>query len=752
VAWVAIWTRPITTALDFIRTAFRAAVETGDLTYGCFCCDWIVTDLLTRGDHLDEVWLESEKSQDFVRRARSRDYIHRVVSQRWFIECMRGRTAPHSIFGDAQFDETAFEMLLEDDNSTIVCWYWILKLQARCILNDYEMALAAATRAKHLLSAATGCIQLLDYNYYSALAIAAAFEAAPLDKQSEWRETLITQVDQLREWADNYPPTFLDKFALVSAELARIEGRDLDAMRLYERAVRSARENGFIQNEGIASEVAGRFYLNRGFETIGHIYLRGARSCYQRWGAKAKVEQLDHLFPGLEGQLALAATSTMGASVEHMDLATVIKALQAVSREIDLEKLIETLMASALEHAGAERGFLFLRRGLEQRIEAKATTSGDKVEVSLARALEAPARFPETILRYVARTLKSVILDDAVARNDFSDDAYVQATHPRSVLCLPIVRQREAIGVLYLENNLAPRVFTSGRLAVLELLASQAAISLKNAELYADLQQENSERVKAEEELRLSTNALSHLQEEVRQASRAAMMGELTASLAHELNQPLGAILSNAQAARRLLVGKKPNVEDASAALDDIIRDDARAADIIRNIRAVFTRDEVEMSLLDLRQILLDVEDLLTRDASSKEISFRLELPPSLPAVIGNRTQLIEVLINLVSNAFDSVLESADGPREVEVRANRRETGKVHIVVRDSGTGIAPEIMPRLFDPFFTTKPKGMGMGLAIVRSIIEKHGGRLWATPNPRRGATFEFELSSEVNAQSRN
>ena len=123
VAWVAIWTQPVTAALDFVRSAFRAAVETGDLTYACYCCDWTVTDLLTRGDHLDEVWRESEKSLDFVRRARSRDYVHRVVSQQWFMQGMRERAAAFLTFGDAQFDETAFEALLNDDDRTIVCWY-----------------------------------------------------------------------------------------------------------------------------------------------------------------------------------------------------------------------------------------------------------------------------------------------------------------------------------------------------------------------------------------------------------------------------------------------------------------------------------------------------------------------------------------------------------------------------------------------------------------------------------------------------
>jgi signal transduction histidine kinase len=737
VAWTALWTQPVTTALDFVVAAFRAAVETGDLTYACYCCDWAVTELLARGDHLDEVWRESEKSLDFVRRAKSHDYVDRAVSQQWFIQSLRGPAPAFFTFGDSQFDESTFEALLINDDSTIVCWYWILKLQARFILGDYEAALAAASQANPLLPAATGCIQLLDYHYYAALTITALFDAAPSNQQSEWRELLFAHVKQLQEWAENYSPTFYDKHSLVLAEVARIEGRELEAMRLYDEAIRSAHENGFIQNQAIANEVAGKFYLSRGFETIGHAYLRNTRSCYQRWGAQAKVERLDQLYPEIARQAPLRDIATMGSSIEKLDLTTVVKALQAVSREIDLKKLIETLMANALEHAGAERGLLFLRRGAEHRIEAQAITRNNKIEVILAASFATPPEFPEPVLNYAIRTQESVILDDASVPNQFSDDAYVLARRLRSILCLPLVRQGESIGVLYLENNLAPRVFTQRRIAVLELLASQAAISLKNAQLYADLRQEYSERRRVEKELR--------------QGSRAAMMGELTASLAHELNQPLGAILSNAQAVRRFLAAKKPDLAEVNAAVEEIIEDNSRAVEVIRNVRALFRHDDAQMSPVDLKQVFLDVGRILATEATLKNVTLRFNLPAALPIVNGNRTQLLQALMNLVLNAFDAVCEDGVELREVEIRASQPEPGQVHIAVSDSGKGIDPGIIPRLFDTFFTTKPGGMGMGLAIVRSIIETHGGRLWAaTRNRDCGATLELELPVNGRAES--
>jgi PAS domain S-box-containing protein len=513
------WTQPITTAIDFNRATIRTAIETGDLTFACYSMCQSVHGLLLRNDPLDAVWRESEKSLDFVRKAGFRDMADAIVSHQRFIATMQGRTATFSTFGDAQFDEAAFEAQLTGDRiPTMVCLYWIVKLKTRFLSGDYAEALAAADKAKALLWASAVWIQLLDYFYYTTLTMAALYEKASADEQTGFRKLLIAHREQLREWAENYPPTFGDKHALVSAELARIQGRDLDAMRLYEEAIRAARENGFVQNEGVANELAAQFYLKRGIEKVAHSYLHDARYCYLRWGALGKVQQLDERYPAMEKQASLRSTTTIGTSVEHLDLGTVMKASQAIAGEIMLEKLIETLLVIAVEHAGAERGLLILPRGEEHRIEAEARTGRDKVEVQLGPRLVTPTQLPESLLRYVIRTQESVILDDASIQNRFSEDDYLRQKRSRSVLCLPLVKQAKLMGVLYLENNLASRVFTSSRFALLELLASQAAISLDNATLYAelaklnanlaelnaDLTQENSDRRRAEEALRAS--------------------------------------------------------------------------------------------------------------------------------------------------------------------------------------------------------------------------------------------------------
>jgi PAS domain S-box-containing protein len=486
---VAPWTQPIMIAIEFMRATFRTAIETGDLVFACHGLVPLIAGFFLRNDPLEAVCRESEIALGFARNAKYRDIADIIQSQQRFIANMQGRTENFSTFNDAQFDETTFEAQMTGDRMALmIFWYWTLKLKARFLSGDYAEALAAAGRAKLQLSSSSALIHVLDYVYYSALTLAACYETVSTDQQQAWRELLTAHLEQLREWAENYPPTFGDKHALVSAEIARLEKRDPDAMRLYERAITSAREHGFVQNEALSHELAARYYLARGFEAIGHTYLRNARNCYDRWGALGKVRQLDELYPHLHKQLdPTSPIATIGTSVGQLDIETVIKASQALSSEIDLPKLIEKLMRIAVEHAGAQRGLLVLLRGDEPQIEAEAVAGHKRVDVTVRRAAVTPYEIPQSALHYVIRTRERVVLDDASVGTLYSDDKYVRQKHPRSVLCLPILEQTKLVGALYLENNLTPGAFTPERLAVLEMLASQAAISLENASLYSDL-------------------------------------------------------------------------------------------------------------------------------------------------------------------------------------------------------------------------------------------------------------------------
>src|SRR6267154_756161 len=486
------WGRHVRAALPLIRRGLETALQTGDQTYSAYAYCQLVQNLLTSADPVEEVQREAETALEFAQKTRFALVVDVAMGQLGFIRTLRGLTPQFGSFCDAAFDEDRFEQHLEESPSLIwpACLYWIRKLQARFHAGDYGQAVAAAAKARPLLDATNGLFEEADYHFYGALAKAAAFDSAPLHERQEHSAALAEHHERLVLWARNCPENFANRAALVAAEIARVEGRDLEAECLYEQAIRAAHEQGFVQNEGLAYELAARFYAARGFDAFADLYLRRARHCYQRWGADGKVRQLVDLYPRLrESEPALDSRGTSGAPVEQLDLATVLKVSQAVSGEMILDRLLDRLMRAAIEHAGAERGLLIARRGDELQIQAHATASGADVTVNLRDSDHAEAALPQSLVRYVMRTQETVILDDASSQNLFSADPYLVRRRARSVLCVPLVNQGNLICVLYLENNLAPRVFAPTRIAVLKLLASQAAMSLENARLYRDLAQ-----------------------------------------------------------------------------------------------------------------------------------------------------------------------------------------------------------------------------------------------------------------------
>jgi GAF domain-containing protein len=247
----------------------------------------------------------------------------------------------------------------------------------------------------------------------------------------------------------------------------------------------SARQNGFVHLEGLAHELAGRFYDVHGFETSARAHLREARHCYLRWGAEGKLRHLDQLYPYLRPPEGVSdADSAISARLQHLDLATVLEGLQAVSGEIVLERLVDSLLRRAIEHAGAERGVLIVTSAGGLLIQAEATVSGGTIAVRVNEKPLCADDLAESVVQYVARTHETVILKDASVSDPYSTDQYVRRAHARSILCVPLVKQGRLMAVLYLENRLAPGVFTPARIAVLQALAPQAAMSLENSRLY----------------------------------------------------------------------------------------------------------------------------------------------------------------------------------------------------------------------------------------------------------------------------
>src|ERR1700716_272506 len=454
---VAHWTQHLPICPVFLRRAFDAAQNSGDLTYAAYSRADLNTNLLASGDPLGEVEHEVENALEFVGKVRFGLISDLITAQHRLIRMLRGLTPDFNSFNDAEFDESRFEQHLGNNPRLAIAAsrYWIRKLQACVYAGNGASAVAAASKAASLLWTVPTQVELSEYHFYAALGRAARCDTAAAEERPQHLDALASHLDQIAVWAGNCPATFANREALLSAEVARLEGRDMDAMRFYEEAIRLAREHGFIQNEGLAHELAARFCAARGLATIAHAYLRSARYCYLRWGAEGKVRQLEQSHPQLrEESTPTPPTATFGVSIEQLDVGTVVKASQAVSGEIVLSRFIETLMTIALEHAGAERGMLILLHGDEPRIEADARTGREMVEVTLRQVAVRPSELPESVLHTVLRTRQSVILDDAPQSNLFAADAYVQRWRPRSVLCLPLQKQKDRIGLNYLGHNL----------------------------------------------------------------------------------------------------------------------------------------------------------------------------------------------------------------------------------------------------------------------------------------------------------
>ncbi|MEY9161530.1 AAA family ATPase [Bradyrhizobium japonicum] len=1099
------WTAHVREGRDVLRRAFETANQIGDLTFAAYYYTHLNTYLLAAGEPLDKVQVEAEHGISFARKIRFGFAIDSVSGQLGLVRTLRGLTPIFGRFDDGQFDELLLEARFRKNPDLALAEgsYWTRKLQARFFAGDFAGALQASFRAQQLQPTSASFFECAEYHFYSALSRAASCDFAAAGQCQEHVRALTAHHRQLEVWATACPYNFENRAALVSAEIARIEGRAFDAMSRYEQAILSARANGFVHNEALAYELAARFYASVGFEEIAHLYLGNARLGYLRWGAHGKVRQLEHIHPELrQNDHAPGPTGTIEAQVEQLDLATMIEVSQALSGEMELESLIDKLMRTALERAGAERGLLIVPRGDELRIEAEAITTGEDVDVRvhLPEGANIAAALPQSLARYGIRTHETVILDDATSRNPFSGDPYIVQHRARSILWLPLINQKKLIGILYLENNLTPNVFTPSRVTPLKVLASQAAISLENSRLYDDLADREgkirrlvdaniigifiadredrileandaflrllgydradlvpghvrwtelsppewrerdkltqaelnstgiarpfekeyfrkdgsrvpvlvgaalfkeggdrlafvldlTERKWAEDRLRRSeawlsqaqrlsrsgnwvynattglyiywsdesyriwgfdplqglpsredmwrrihpddrdrvletvqeavrkktdfeaefrillpdgtikylegtshhlfspdgallealtstvdvtqrklteqalreseqnlrstidgipglvaifapngdleainrqiveycgqslgelknwatngtihpddlpllaevftksiaagipfgaearvrrfdgnfrwfeirsipvrdasdrivrwyslltdtedrTQALTRLQQmqsDFAHMNRVSVMGELAASLSHEILHPIATALNNAWAGTRFLEMSPPNLDKAKVALGCVVRDADRAKDIVGRMRDQIKKAPPRKELFDFNEAIEEVIAMVRSTITKNGVVVRTYLMTGLVAIRGDRVQLQQVCVNLILNAVEAMSTVEDRARKLSIRTEQSQSGGILVAVHDSGPGIDPRNLERVFEPFYTTKTSGVGMGLSICRTIINHHGGRLWASANEPQGTVFQFEL----------
>ncbi|AUX41119.1 ATPase [Sorangium cellulosum] len=754
---------PLTASLAALKEGCDVGVRSGDPVWVAYSALFYQVQSWARGDHLDEIFVDPMWS--LVNEFQS---LRAVTSYRQAARSLRGATlVPGGFDDDTGFVDTEHEATIKREGLWLSFQhYCTAKIETLFYFERYQEALAVVEDAR-----AAGDIEVVlfaqytptEFIFYTALLASAVYESTPAEERERHLATLQASLGKIRTWAENCPVNYKHKLELVSAEAARIAGRELEAIELYERALESARQNGFLNHHALAAELAARFHLARGRRTLASLYLGKARAAYARWGAAGKVRALDERYPDLD-VLAPESEAAAGAA---LDLITVLKATQAISGEIVLEKLLAKMMQIIIENAGAQRGYFILERAGRLWIEAAGTVDGAATALQSV-AVDEHGDLSIAVVNYVVHTGQQIVVDDAASDVRFASDPYIARRKPKSLLASPIVSKKQRVGILYLENNLATSAFNAGRLRVLELLSTQAAISLENALLYDTLEQRVQER----------TRELIETRNQLVAQEKLASLGSLTAGIAHEIRNPLNFVNNFALLSANLCDALAEEIEALRGSLDRNATD--RIIEILLDLRSNSAKinqhgqraDGIVRAMLEharggggsagwskVNKLVADHARLSLHGMRSRDREHAVRLlesyDPSLDRGCVVPHDIGRVILNLVNNAWYATrlkrLAGAEGYTPTIAMSTTNLGGSVEIRVRDNGNGIAEEVRGKIFTPFFTTKPApdGVGLGLSLSHDIVaQRSGGSLRFESEPGEYAEFIVVLPKHEGA----
>ncbi|MFY0568802.1 AAA family ATPase [Archangium lansingense] len=499
------WRAPLRTDLPLSRQAFAAGLASGDLQFADYAVSITAYILFAMGTSFSLMLSELESGLTFFRKRSVHRMVDSLLALRQAIRCLQDRARERTRFEDDEFNEATFLASNRNLFATITL-YRILRLQVSYLLGDYEYAREMSREAAAHLDSISGWFFVAEHNFYTSLLLAACCAKATPEEQSHLLAEIAANQHQLGIWAENCPENFRHKYELVSAEVARLEGRHVEAMRLYDSAIEGAHREEFLQDEALANELAGRYFRTAGGKRLAHVYLRGAIEGYARWGAQAKVSALEEEFPGLEPTESVdwktpdltPAGGAVGGSA--LDMLSILKAADTLVSEVVLDRLLDKLMTVCLEAAGAQRGALVLNEKDTLMVRALGAVS-EPVALG-STPLRKSSQVPVTLIEHACDSGEALVLANAAWQGAFVSDPYVAQHAVKSALAVPIQRPPKTIGALYLENNLATRAFTPERVRVLRLLSSQIAIALENSQLFERLRIEVDERRRAEQAVR----------------------------------------------------------------------------------------------------------------------------------------------------------------------------------------------------------------------------------------------------------
>ncbi|TAG91195.1 MAG: response regulator [Oscillatoriales cyanobacterium] len=781
------WKEPAKESLLPLLSGLQSGLETGDIEYAGYCVTVYCASIFLTGERLDVVEQQQRQYLDLAIKLKQDYSIYYIKIFHQMTLNLENKAEDKCQLVGESFNETQMLQVFVETNNRILLFLTYLAKTILCYLfKESKNALANACLAAEHAGSVIGMVVSAPHEFYYSLALLAVYSQVCQTEKQQYMSLIEANQQQMQKWAFHAPFNFQHKYELVEAEKARVLGEKDRAIDYYDRAIHNAAAQGYIQEEALANELAAEFYLSLGREKVAKTYMTDAYYGYIRWGANAKVADLEERYPQLivrmpeidtylgSNNFTLTATSsTVIESQKSLDFDTVMKASLAISGEIVLDSLLEKMMGILLENAGAQTGCLIASKSGEFVVEAAGEVDGDMRVLSGAGLDYA---YPRSLINFVDRTQEDIVLNDARSEAIFHNDPYILEHQPKSLLCAPIVYQGKLTAILYLENNLTTGAFTADRLEVLKLLSSQAAIALENARLYANLETANQQL--AESNLTLEAKVTQRTQElsekntllsqeiQERQKAEAAAKSasraksEFLANMSHELRTPLNGILGYAQIFQR----DKHLTEQQQDGIRIIHRCGEHLLALIEDILDLSKIEARKMELkpteLDFAEFIHSVTAICRIRASQKGTAFNCEYLSSIPnAIAADEKKLRQILINLIGNAikFTEV-----GGVTFKISVLERKVAltnlKIRFQIEDTGIGIAADELSKIFSPFEQVgntrrHTEGTGLGLAISHQLVEIMGGDLKVESTLGKGSIFWFELElAEVNGGETN